>query len=168
MYFASHLSGIIVIPIDVETKSERFGFIVNKTSPKLIVGFHCQQKKCPEVALPFFKEVLNDTTFSFTFPALELVSDIVFTTGTTGLPKGVVLSHLNIAASANNINTFIGNTEADIELLALPISHSFGLGRLRCILSTGATLILLGSFVNMKRFYRLIEDFQYILDLLDY
>ena len=52
-----------------------------------------------------------------------------------------------------NINSFIGNTEDDIELLALPVSHSFGLGRLRCVLYMGGTLDILGSFANMKKFY---------------
>ena len=73
------------------------------------------------------------------------------------MPKGVVLSYSNQLSAANNINTFIGNTSEDVELLALPISHSFGLGRLRCVLAKGATLVLLGSFASMKRFFGEIE-----------
>jgi long-chain acyl-CoA synthetase len=60
-------------------------------------------------------------------------------------------------AAADNINTFIGNTANDIEMLALPISHSFGLGRLRCVFAIGATLVLLGSFASMKKFYGEME-----------
>ena len=41
--------------------------------------------------------------------------------------------------------------------MALPISHSFGLGRLRCVLSVGGTLVLLGSFASMKKFYGEME-----------
>lgn len=81
----------------------------------------------------------------------------MFTTGTTGLPKGVALSYANEAAAAENINSFIGNTADDVELMALPISHSFGLGRLRCVLSKGATLVMLGSFASMKKFYGELE-----------
>ncbi|UVV78070.1 AMP-binding protein [Bacteroides fragilis] len=40
----------------------------------------------------------------------------MFTTGTTGNPKGVLLTHLNIYASAYNINNYMGNTSNDIEL----------------------------------------------------
>jgi len=43
-------------------------------------------------------------------------------------------------------------------LLALPVSHSFGLGRVRCCLSKGSTLILLGSFANVKKIYKTIEE----------
>ncbi len=148
LYFASHLSGIIVVPIDSETNSDRFNYIVNKTLPKLIVGFHCRQENCPTVPISAFEEVICDINIPFAFPDLESASDIIFTTGTTGLPKGVILTHRNIAASVNNINAFIRNSKSDIELLVLPISHSFGLGRLRCVLAIGATLILLGSLVN--------------------
>ena len=86
------------------------------------------------------------------------MADVLFTTGTTGAPKGVVMTHANLAAAARNINEFIGNTEDDVELLALPVSHSFGLGRLRCVLSKGGTMVLLGSFANVKRFFREMEN----------
>jgi long-chain acyl-CoA synthetase len=85
-------------------------------------------------------------------------ADIMFTTGTTGAPKGVVLTHENIAASARNINAYIGNDAVDVELLALPVSHSFGLGRLRCVLSKGGTIVLLGTFANVKRFFAALDS----------
>lgn len=86
-------------------------------------------------------------------------ADIMFTTGTTGAPKGVVLTHENITASARNINAYIGNDAEDVELLALPVSHSFGLGRLRCVLSKGGTIVLLGTFANVKRFFAAMEEY---------
>lgn len=86
-------------------------------------------------------------------------ADIMFTTGTTGAPKGVVLTHENIAASARNINAYIGNDVEDVELLALPVSHSFGLGRLRCVLSKGGTIVLLGTFANVKRFFASLDEY---------
>ena len=38
-------------------------------------------------------------------------------------------------------------------MLALPVSHSFGLGRLRCSLAKGSTVVLLGTFANVKKFF---------------
>ena len=42
----------------------------------------------------------------------------------------------------------------------MPISHSFGLARLRCVLSVGGTLVLLGSIVNMKRMFRMFDEYK--------
>jgi long-chain acyl-CoA synthetase len=70
------------------------------------------------------------------------IADLLYTTGTTGRKKGVVLTHANILAAARNITEFIGTTPHDVEVLPLPLSHSFGLGRLRCLALTGHTLVL--------------------------
>jgi long-chain acyl-CoA synthetase len=69
----------------------------------------------------------------------------------------VCLTHANIAGSASNTNGFIGTCSDDIEALALPLSHSFGLGRLRCVLMAGATLVLVGNFANLKSFFSVLD-----------
>lgn len=91
---------------------------------------------------------------------VENTADIMFTTGTTGAPKGVCLTHENIAASARNINGYIGNSEDEVEVLGLPLSHSFGLGRLRCTLLKGATMVLVGNFANLKVFFDALDKYK--------
>lgn len=89
----------------------------------------------------------------------DSAAEIVFTTGTTGAAKGVVLTHANIYGSASNINAFIGNGPDEVEILGLPLCHSFGLGRLRCTLLKGATLVVLPNFANVKAFFSAIEKY---------
>lgn len=162
-YFACHLCGAIALPVDPETNEKKLSVIYNRTKPKLIVGLNKQSEYKTISYDRFLKPQSNEFEYSLDliqFPNSENIADIIFTTGTTGIPKGVSLTQKNISAAALNINTFIKNTSDDVELLALPVSHSFGLGRLRCVLSNGQTLILLGSFANMKRFFRYIEEFK--------
>ena len=158
-YFGAHLAGIKVVPIDPATNPTRLQHILKETGAKLLLGFEGNGKET--VKCLSLKELASipESIFDIpSFPKAEETADILFTTGTTGMPKGVPLSFKNEAAAARNINQFIGNTKDDIELLALPISHSFGLGRLRCCLSAGATIIILGSFANVKKLYRTIEE----------
>lgn len=154
VYFGVHLAGGVCVPIDPDTNETRFEYIRKSTSPVCVMGTLHKVEK--ENTVPF-EDVSGETSCripeDFALPEMTDVADILFTTGTTGAPKGVALSYANQAAAANNINTFIRNTAEDVELLALPVSHSFGLGRVRCVLSKGGTLVLLGTFANMKKFF---------------
>ncbi|MDC1462620.1 acyl--CoA ligase, partial [Polaribacter sp.] len=160
-YFALHLIGAKVMPIDEKINQDRFKFILDKTSPKLIIGLENKINSIKIIEFDRFVDLkLSSVPSNISFPKLDDNADILFTTGTTGEPKGVILSHRNITQSAHNINSFIGNNHKDTELLAMPISHSFGLARLRCVLSVGGTLVLLGSIVNMKRMFRMFDEYK--------
>ncbi|MDE6025346.1 MAG: acyl--CoA ligase [Lachnospiraceae bacterium] len=162
IYFACHILGVTVLPIAPDTNDKRFQLIYHKVQPKLVIGFDAKGIECQKASLGDFENAAENMVLDndlVEFPDLSNVADIMFTTGTTGEPKGVQLTQRNLAAAARNINTFIGNKSTDVEMLALPVSHSFGLGRMRCALSNGQTLVLLGSFANMKKFFRFIDEF---------
>ena len=150
-YFGVHIAGRICVPIDPDTNQTRFEYIEKSTTPVCVMGLLHNVKK---ETIPFSDVVNGTSKATYIAPEQSQVADILFTTGTTGAPKGVALSYNNLSAAARNINAFIGNTSSDVELLALPVSHSFGLGRLRCSLSKGATVVMLGTFANVKKFFK--------------
>lgn len=153
-YFGAHLAGLICVPVDPETNAVRLERIVDCAKPSLIVG---ELHHGENYDVKAFAEIHWEKGLDTVFPKSTDYADILFTTGTTGMPKGVVLSYSNLLAAAENINTFIGNSSDDVELLALPVSHSFGLGRLRCVMLKGGTLVLLGNFASMKKFFGEME-----------
>ena len=150
-YFGVHIAGGICVPIDPDTNQTRFEYIEKSTTPVCVMGLLHNVKK---ETIPFTDVVNGTSKATYIAPEQSQVADILFTTGTTGAPKGVALSYDNLSAAARNINAYIGNTNSDVELLALPVSHSFGLGRLRCSLSKGATVVMLGTFANVKKFFK--------------
>ncbi|CAD8100984.1 unnamed protein product [Paramecium primaurelia] len=70
------------------------------------------------------------------------ITNIQFTSGTTGLPKGASLSHINILNNGKYVGGRINYTEKDIVAIAVPLYHCFGmvLGNLACI-NYGSTMV---------------------------
>ena len=159
LYFAAHLLGIVNVVVDAAAPRERLDYIVGIVKPVAMFGTAVDASGYNFT--PFHEVTFDRATLDRKIlPSLKPtdVADVMFTTGTTGVPKGVCLSHANIAASASNTNGFIGTCDQDVEALALPLSHSFGLGRLRCVLTVGATLVLVGNFANLKVFFNVIAQ----------
>lgn len=158
LYLAAHLMGVVNVVVDSASPRERLDYITSVTEPVVMFGngLDIHGHRCvPLDDVPAEFDAGENPVPRITS---EAVADVMFTTGTTGAPKGVCLSHDNIIGSARNTNGFIGTTGDDVEALALPLSHSFGLGRLRCVLIAGATLVLVNNFANLKTLFNVIES----------
>lgn len=68
---------------------------------------------------------------------------ILYTSGSTGNPKGVVLSHKNMATGAKSVASYLNNTQEDCLLAALPFSFDYGLSQLTTAFSVGASVVLM-------------------------
>ncbi len=68
---------------------------------------------------------------------------ILYTSGSTGMPKGVVLSHRNLIAGAESVSHYLGNTPDDVILSALPFSFDAGFSQLTTAFSVRAHVVLL-------------------------
>ena len=72
------------------------------------------------------------------------VINMQYTSGTTGFPKGVMLTHHNIVNNARMVGDVMGMTEKDTLLIQVPMFHCFG-----CVMSTlnciyhGSTMVIL-------------------------
>jgi len=75
-------------------------------------------------------------------PSADAVAAIVYTSGTTGHPKGVTLSHGNLAANTASIQASLPIEETDRALCVLPFQYSYGASVLHTHLTLGATLLL--------------------------
>lgn len=158
LYLGAHILGVTNVIVDAESNKERLNYIEDKTNPLWCFGYESSKHRSIQFA-EIDIEALQPYSGVSDNLSVDDIAEVLFTTGTTGAPKGVCLSYGNIAGSASNINSFIKNEATDIEVLGLPICHSFGLGRIRCNLMMGATIVILGSFANVRLFFKTIERY---------
>jgi long-chain acyl-CoA synthetase len=112
-----------------------------------------------------FASLLRSSSSSVTPPQLgdsaQVIAALPYSSGTTGLPKGVMLSHYNLVA---NVYQLIGPdaamlTDADVMLCFLPLYHIYGLTvGLTLSLTIGATLVLMPRFDMQKLCTLIVQE----------
>ncbi len=75
------------------------------------------------------------------------VAAIFYTSGSTGLPKGVVLSHRNMVAGATSVASYLHNRPDDTLLAVLPLSFDAGFSQLTTAFLVGARVVLLNHLL---------------------
>ncbi len=96
---------------------------------------------------------ISDTELDARMEVLDVhdVINMQYTSGTTGFPKGVMLTHYNIVNNARMVGDVMGMTPEDRLLIQVPLFHCFG-----CVMSTlnsvchGSTMVVLENFDPLK------------------
>jgi long-chain acyl-CoA synthetase len=160
-YYGVLRAGGIVVPMNVLLKRREIAFYLEDSGAKLLLAWHSFLNDAEAGAADAGAELIavEPEAFAATLaglaPAPEMaeVDDedtavILYTSGTTGKPKGAELSHLNLLRNADvsaRTNTTVG--EGDIVLGALPLFHSFGQTvSMNASILVGATLTLVPKF----------------------
>jgi amino acid adenylation domain-containing protein len=87
------------------------------------------------------------------------IATIIYTSGSSGEPKGVVSAHYNVVAAATSITNYLKNQQDDIILCSLPLSFDYGLYQAFMTPLFGGTLVLEKSFVfPLKIIERLVQE----------
>jgi long-chain acyl-CoA synthetase len=157
-YFAIHWLGAVAVPVEPGIPEASLRWIFADCDARLAIV------EGRETDLPEIVSLGAITAGSGPGPLRDPCcepnddADILYTTGTTGTRKGVVLTHGNILSAAVNITEFLRNGENDIEVVPLPLSHSFGLGRLRCMALNGNCVVLERNLSNPAGFLKQLVD----------
>src|SRR2546426_3736522 len=140
VYFAVWTLGVAVVPINVEESTEKKRYILEHSEASVVF---CWQDSLDEIrsllgGLPRLREVVavNDEGFSMPDAGTRRHGDaagslddealIVYTSGTTGPPKGVVLTARNLLVDADGIADWHGFRPDDRLMCVLPIHHVNG------------------------------------------
>jgi long-chain acyl-CoA synthetase len=154
-YLAIQKVGAIAVSINTMFKSDEVKYIVNDSEPKIIFTVvelvpNIPLSDCPSVQkIVISLEQMNEE--STDFEAIEMEENspavLLYTSGTTGFPKGATLSHGNVISNAKATVHHAGFTDDDRMILFLPLFHVFGQNFIM-----NATFTARGTLVLHRRF----------------
>jgi long-chain acyl-CoA synthetase len=139
IFFGCLLRGVIAVPLDAAGAPEFVSRVITDVSPKLIVGdrnlLASLETNIPRLALSELNELLPVEPQFTVSDAVNLQTpfQIIFTSGTTAEPKGIVITHRNVLASLQPIEDEMAKYlkyERWVHPLrflhSVPLSHVFG------------------------------------------
>ena len=147
IFFGCVRAGVIVVPLDLRSAPDYVERVISRTDPKLAFTSRFTPKGDVDHGVPEITfEQLEETIADMPPPAdVDIAPDdlveIMFTSGTTGDPKGVMLTHRNLTANIEGISQYISCDPSSRLLSILPLSHMFEqMGGLFVALNSGASV----------------------------
>ncbi len=184
LYFAALSAGIIVCPINYNLVPREISYIVNDSKSKILFTDEEYVKKVEEILseIPGIREIiifsrsyvekkyyslyetLNEADceiIEYDNINLDDKSVIIYTSGTSGNPKGVTLTHANLLADAQSIAEWFAFDADTRTLCILPLFHNNGqiVTFLAPLWAGGSTIMIKGN-VSLIAFWNLVDKYK--------
>jgi malonyl-CoA/methylmalonyl-CoA synthetase len=162
LYLACMRAGLCYLPMNTAYKSTELAYLLQDARPAAFFRDASAEQIPREIIPPPTKTFTfgpngegsfatlsdgMDETFSTTELDADAPAALLYTSGTTGRPKGAILSHRALSYSAQTLGELWGFSRSDVLLHTLPIFHSHGLFiSFNVALVSGARLLLRSKF----------------------
>jgi len=151
-------AGAVFSVVNPGTKLDKLAYILSNcaaralvTEPKLAAVATEAAKMAPSlvttITTPFAEENQEEKRLDIGEAGIDLdLAMIVYTSGSTGFPKGVTMTHQNVVAASASIMSYLESRAEDVVLSVLPLAFDYGLYQALMCVRAGATLVLEKSF----------------------
>jgi acyl-CoA synthetase (AMP-forming)/AMP-acid ligase II len=154
LYFAAAALGAVLVPLNTRLAAPELEFQLADCRPRVLLrdpGVALGERGLEGLASLTHDEFVARLPERATPPELapggERAQVILYTSGTTGRPKGAVLPHRKTLYNTLNAQRYLGLREGEVVVAPIPLFHSFGLKILSVpALFAGATLVLVDRF----------------------
>ena len=103
------------------------------------------------------KQICDSTGFTPHKAQDDEIFSIIYTSGNTGTPKGVMLTHKNIVSQLHDINTLINLQQEEIALSLLPLAHIFERTVMSYYLSRGISIYFVDDIQNVANLLKIVK-----------
>jgi len=172
-YYGTLKAGAVPVPLSTDIKETGVELIVTETTPKIIITSSIFEKllKRSETQRHGLQKVLiknpklnwSDASFRIISwdeivnnecvenPGIPVEGDslasIIYTSGSMGTPKGVMLSHRNIVSNTHAICQYLELSSNDIQMVVLPFFYVMGKSLLNTHFAVGGTVVINTTFL---------------------
>jgi long-chain acyl-CoA synthetase len=171
LYYATAIAGIVIVPLNTRwhesdvaftlTDSESVGLIVDERFAPLLASvprprhvIYAGKGPAPEGTQAYR---LSDAPFDFEEPDAEDLVGLFYTSGTTGGPKGVMLTHRNLWS--NLVHSIMARFSKATWLHAAPMFHLADLGSMYVITCNGGAHAFMPSY-DPEKFMQMVERYR--------
>lgn len=168
-YLAIIKSGNVCVPINPAASKSVLDYIFDETEPVLALV----QKKYEENIKDRKIDVINEIKLNEELSASPIsdvsdnesfnddyLAEIIYTSGSTAFPKGVMLSHKNLIANTSSIVEYLQLNENDRVLIVLPFYYCYGLSLLHTHLRVGGSIVLNNTFMLLGSIINDLKNYQ--------
>jgi long-chain acyl-CoA synthetase len=145
-FYGTLLADCVVVPLPVSLEAQRRRKVHQLCQPDILISrpedFSSQEYRSPIATLRLPKDSSEEISFRPPRRQDRDLAMLLFTSGSMGMPKGVMLSHRNLLANADSILHELPICADDRALVVLPFCHAFGNSILQTHILSGATLLL--------------------------
>ena len=173
LYFSALCFGLTVVPINPNIASQEMRYIINDSKSKVIFYSNMLEfkikniKNLDNVKLEKITSI-NDQKFSLksedSFEENEIsihdTAVIIYTSGTSGNPKGAILSHLNLLSKSKSISEWFHFDTKTRTLCILPLDHiAWQITNLLAPLYQGGSTVIVQEKVSLLYFWDLVNRY---------
>ena len=166
-YLGAIRAGLCVVPLQVDCSGQALERIMSSTGMKRLLVSLRLQGRAAATAAQLGAELIVESPLAsdqeVPEPAAEVdpsrdLAVIMLTSGSTGEPKGVMVTHRNIACNAQDIIEYLRLTADDRAMIVLPFYYCYGTSLLHTVLASGGCLILNNRFMFPEKVLDEIEQ----------
>lgn len=149
----------LVIPVEKSTSVERVLEIGGRVDSECLIS----DKEADGISSIKIKDIIarakDADEADLELPGENDRSMLLFTTGTTGSSKGVVMLHRGDVEIAGNVIEGTSMKKGNVEIIPMPLNHSFGIRRYQSDMVNGGTVCLMDGMVFIGTLWKLVEKY---------